>query len=82
MSDDAARTELVLLDRALARLLERRSLLLERLAPSEDELRRQHADLAARSRRAGAGTPLEAVFELLDRHCRPEPSATGAGGSR
>ncbi len=78
MSPTSTRTELVLLDRSLARLLERRRALLHELAPTREELRRQHTDLVARPGRRDGGPELSRLFERIDDYClAPEGRAEG-----
>lgn len=71
--DLAARAQLVALDRALARLLERRALLVERAGFDAAELARLHADLAARVQGRGGATTLDTVFVALDAYCGVRP---------
>jgi hypothetical protein len=66
MNIQSARHELTLLDRALVRLLERRTRLLLAAELSHAELERRHADLAQRSTVAHERGALEALFARLD----------------
>ena len=72
--DLAARTQLVSLDRALARLLERRARLLERAGLDAAALARQHADLAARARGRVGAPDLLAAFAALNALCGVRPT--------
>ncbi|MFT4538055.1 MAG: hypothetical protein ACI841_001770 [Planctomycetota bacterium] len=82
MTETSARMELVLLDRALARLLERRTELLAKTGVSTAELERQHRDLAARGRGSRGSNSLGKLFAELDRHCQHGATSQANGGQR